>query len=426
MADKQAREDDHTYGDIPELDREGDRPTRPADKTKSRSTKNSKAAEKTTLPKGASGDKGARGDTDEDRARGKEDDVPGLSPSMEALLLKMHQNNQQMMQQMMMGLTGAVGDIKKSVEQIATTGAQDTTMSKKPARPTHTISEDEDSEEEEEEEEEADEKTDRENGKKEEETPEKKRDDEPEEEGQLGAEGEEDEADELITQIGSRFAKKEKHGHKINEKVAKLVLSGLEAKPVPEKIKEVADKCLPPENVPDLIAAEPSEEIKGIIVSEHSRRREKNFLNIPQDIIAGMQIMAQGMSTAYVAMKEGKKLEAKDVFKQMSDTFTMLADAHWSVTMRRRENIRPFMLQQYKQLCDEESEVPPSKYLFGRRVAKRMEAIDKVKRVQAKIQAVEEYPKKDFKEDKRDPKRTYKEWSDTSRFQGRFNKKPRN
>ena len=83
----------------------------------------------------------------------------------------------------------------------------------------------------EEEDEDAEEKTKEEN-KKEEETPKSKPDEESEEEGLLTAEGgDRDEADELIMQIGSRFAK-EKHGHKINEKVAKLVLSGLEAKPV--------------------------------------------------------------------------------------------------------------------------------------------------------------------------------------------------
>ncbi len=418
MADRSAKDSDN---DIPELEREGDKPTRQADKSKSRSTKNSKTAEKTAVSKGANIE------TEEDRTRGKQDESAGLSPAMQAMLLQMHQNNQQMMQQMMTGLTGVVGDIKKAVEKNGPAGAQDTIDKRKTtAKPIHDISEEEESEEEEEEEEPDDKPQDQD--KKEEEPPREKRDDEETEEGELGATG--DAADELIMQIGSRFAKKEKQGKKINEKVARLVTSGLEAKPVPDKIKEVAERCLPPENVPDLIAAEPSEEIKGIIAGEHSRRRERNFLTIHQDIIAGMQIMAQGMSTAYVAMKEGKKLEAEGVFRQMSDTFTMLADAHWNVTMRRRENIRPYMLQQYKQLCDEESEVPPSKYLFGRRVAKRMEAIDKVKKVQAKITAVEDWAKKDsykdHKEERKEPKRSYKEWSNSSHFQGRFNKKPRN
>ena len=92
------------------------------------------------------------------------------------------------------------------------------------------------------------------------------------------------------------------------------------------------------------------------------------------------------MNKAYVAMVEGRKLNADEVFEEMSDAFTMLTEAHWSVTLRRRENIRPYMLTQYKTVRDEDSDVPPSKYLFDKRVAKRMEAIDKVKKTQEKMQ----------------------------------------
>ena len=95
-----------------------------------------------------------------------------------------------------------------------------------------------------------------------------------------------------------------------------------------------------------------------------------------------MQILARGMNKAYLAMVEGRQLNLDTVFEEMSNAFTMLTEAHWSVTLRRCENIQPYMLQQYKALCNEDLDVAPPKYLFGKCVAKRMEAIDKMKKTQ--------------------------------------------
>ena len=54
-------------------------------------------------------------------------------------------------------------------------------------------------------------------------------------------------------------------------------------------MKEVEEKCLPPKNCEDLLAAEAGEEIRGIITSDYAHKREKNYLTIHRPIMAGMK-----------------------------------------------------------------------------------------------------------------------------------------
>ncbi len=109
MADKTTRDRDSSDSEIPELQREGDKPAKSQEKPKGRPTKTSKAAEKAAVNKQA-----------EDREdTGNMNTGPEGASPFEAMMIQMQQAQQaqqQMMTQMMAGFAGAVGDFRKAME----------------------------------------------------------------------------------------------------------------------------------------------------------------------------------------------------------------------------------------------------------------------------------------------------------------------
>ena len=99
-------------------------------------------------------------------------------------------------------------------------------------------------------------------------------------------------------------------------------------------------------------------------LNKTTKWNDVKYQQIHETIMLGMMPLIEVANTCLnTAMKKEQLTDAEGLFKKLSDSIAVLADACHEVGMTRKRALRPSMKEQYRSLCGQE--VPITRELFG-------------------------------------------------------------
>ena len=182
----------------------------------------------------------------------------------------------------------------------------------------------------------------------------------------------------LLKELAESLDDNEATGDNVKTQLADIVNKRWGKKLSPEKIKNFLGKYKTPANsCTDLVTARTENEI-WVQLNASKKKADLQVANIQQNL---QKIAIATVHTAndLLETKTGAKVDYNKLVTNMIDSIALLGHASHELTVLRRRRIQPALKQEYAALCS--MDIPPSKYLFGDDLAKRLRDIKETSKI---------------------------------------------
>ncbi|CAC5417745.1 unnamed protein product [Mytilus coruscus] len=192
------------------------------------------------------------------------------------------------------------------------------------------------------------------------------------------------EVNELMDETSEFYNDSEETSAAIEESLAKSVNTSLRSKIPDSKFKEIKLKYKRPENCQSLMIPSVNEEVWG---EKHAmvnaiRSRDLKLQKIMGYVIKGMIPAIETTNDILKAALKKNTFEPTKNLRKMTDGIRMFAASYTQLNQNRKENFKPIMVGKFKKLTYTNNSV--SDQLFGDDLQKKIEDIQKSKRISAK------------------------------------------
>ena len=182
----------------------------------------------------------------------------------------------------------------------------------------------------------------------------------------------------LLKELAESLDDNEATGENVKTQLADIVNKRWGKKLSPEKIKNVLGKYKTPANCTDLVTTRTENEI-WVQLNASQKKADLQVANIQQNL---QKIAVATVHTAndLLEAKTGAKVDHNKLVTNMIDSIALLGHASHELTVLRRWRLQPALKQEYASaLCS--MDIPPSKYLFGDDLAKRLRDIKETNKI---------------------------------------------
>ena len=171
--------------------------------------------------------------------------------------------------------------------------------------------------------------------------------------------------DENLLELESFFEMIDKKGGRIDTKLATIIDNGLCKQLSEEKIKEIGDKYLPPENTNNIRVPRTNQEIWKLLSKTQKGRDIK--LQKTQNIITKTITASVGMlDKLRKARKEKQEVNLKDFENTMTDIIRLSSACFTDVSYTRKESMKSGLIEKFRPLCTKnDTETNSTEFLFG-------------------------------------------------------------
>ena len=181
----------------------------------------------------------------------------------------------------------------------------------------------------------------------------------------------------LLKELAESLDDNEATGDNVKTQLADIVNKRWGKKLSAEKIKNFLGRYKTPANCTDLVTARTENEI-WVQLNGSQRKADLQVANIQQNL---QKIAIATVNTAndLLEAKTGAKVDHNKLVTNMIDSIALLGHASHELTGLRRRRLQPALKQEYAALCS--MDIPPSKYLFGDDLAKRLRDIKETSKI---------------------------------------------
>lgn len=171
--------------------------------------------------------------------------------------------------------------------------------------------------------------------------------------------------------LAEEFSVAEKTSPAIDANLADIVKSLLTEKLSKDKLAEVQNKYLRPENCTDLVAPKINKQIWQQLRQE-TRNSDSAFQKAQSLVLSGLYAILQLCNSS-----------SGDQRNVLTHTAVLLLSANRELNLKRRDLIRPDLNKQYASLCNPST--PVSSFLFGDDLNKEVEELTKSQKLSSKV-----------------------------------------
>ena len=195
-------------------------------------------------------------------------------------------------------------------------------------------------------------------------------------------ETEETNNDELLTQINASLSSSEETGPPVSEKLSTLANEKFQTEYSVEKRKEILQKYKVPSNCEQLFVPKVNPEIWGKL-SSNSKRSDIR-MSVLQDTLVKVS-SAIIVSVNDLLSHRHKKTcpDYKVLVPWLTDSVALIGHVHKERSFKRRDAIRPYLNQDFKQACSRT--LKPGKLLFGEDLSKTMQEVKATSKIMTNL-----------------------------------------
>ena len=167
-------------------------------------------------------------------------------------------------------------------------------------------------------------------------------------------------------------------GPEVSTQLADIMSNLLGKKLSDEKIKTRIDENAPPSNIPLLQPPRVNECIWELLKSG-PRSSDIRMRKIQVRLTRGLSALARLADKLLECKKKGSVPDLADSLNQCLQSFALIGNANYELSLRRRETLRSQLNSKYSRLCYQST--PVTTLLFGDDITKRVEDITKVQKL---------------------------------------------
>ena len=197
-----------------------------------------------------------------------------------------------------------------------------------------------------------------------------------------------EELDASLSLFAQDLTTDEDMGPDINNQLADILTNLLAKKMPDEKVKSRIEENPPPRNVPLLHPPRVNECIWELMKAA-PRSTDIRLRKIQVRLTRGLVGLARLAEVLLANKKKGTHPDMADCLNRCLQSFALLSNANYEISLRRRETLRSQLNPRYSRLCYPST--PVTSDLFGDDVQKLVEDITKVNKIGADIAQKYEY-----------------------------------
>ena len=192
---------------------------------------------------------------------------------------------------------------------------------------------------------------------------------------------------EFVKELSNEFVNDDETGPDVSPDLARLFQNMLRKAALEGKIRDKMARYPRPDNVPLLQAPKVNPEIWSKLKA-NTRSKDIKMQKCQTKIVKGLVPMAQLLDNLFEQRKQtGQSTQLDHNIQLALDSFQITSQASRELSLRRREQIRPDLNFQYRQLCSPQTEITTN--LFGDDLPKTVKDINETNRVGQRVT----YPK---------------------------------
>ena len=188
--------------------------------------------------------------------------------------------------------------------------------------------------------------------------------------------------DELLTQITISLSSSDETGPPVSEKLSKLVNDKFQTEYSVEKRKEILQKYKIPSNCTELSVPKVDPEIWGNLTG--NSKRSDIRMSVLQDTL--LKVSSAIIVTVGDLLGHREKKTSPDyktLIPRLTDSIALIGYVHNELSFKRRDAIRPFLNQEFKQACSRT--LKPGKLLFGEDLPKTLQELKATNKIMNKV-----------------------------------------
>jgi len=195
-------------------------------------------------------------------------------------------------------------------------------------------------------------------------------------------EDEEVDNDDLLSQITTSLSSSDESGPPVSEKLSKLVNDKFQTEYTVEKRKELTQKYKIPSNCHELFVPKINSEIWGKLNT--SSKRSDIRTSVLQDTLIKVSSAIIVTVDDLLSHREKKTSpDYKTLIPRLTDSVALIGHVHKELSFKRRDAIRPYLNQEFKQACSRT--LKPGKLLFGEDLPKTLQELKTTNKLMSSV-----------------------------------------
>ena len=175
-------------------------------------------------------------------------------------------------------------------------------------------------------------------------------------------EEEEDEISHELKELEQFFNIPESYGEDLHASVAPLIYNGISTAVNKEKVKEVVEKHLCPQNTPNLRVPRVNPQVWRMLPA-HAKTKDVQMQKMHMMMVKSVTITAKLFSVIIQQQKKGT-IATKSVTPLITDLLRIGSAIYTDFSQQRREAVKPYLNDECKELC-KPNEDSSTQFLFG-------------------------------------------------------------
>ena len=196
------------------------------------------------------------------------------------------------------------------------------------------------------------------------------------------SEDEEVNNDDLLSQISNSLSSSDDAGPPVSEKLSKLVNDKFQTEYTVDKRKEILQKYKVPSNCNELFVPKVNSEI-WTKLNANSKRSDIRT-SVLQDTLVKVSSAIIVTVNDLLSHREKKiSPDYKTLIPRLTDSVALIGHVHKELSFKRRDAIRPYLNQEFKQACSRT--LKPGKFLFGEDLPKTLQELKTTNKLMTSI-----------------------------------------
>lgn len=204
--------------------------------------------------------------------------------------------------------------------------------------------------------------------------------------GSVSEEGEVSDEDDTLNELESFYGAQKLKGAKIDDKLARVVDSGLtKCSPCENKLKEVCERYPAPENTKNILVPKTNPEIWKLL-NKGQRVRDARLQKTQSLVTKSITASVGLLNTVRCTRKSGGKPDLKNMENVLTDIVRLTSACFADINSLRKEGMKSGLSDQYKPLCSKSEEGESNELLFGENLADRIRDLGESSKMVNKLQ----------------------------------------
>lgn len=154
----------------------------------------------------------------------------------------------------------------------------------------------------------------------------------------------------------------ESFGPSIDGNIASRITKATTLPPKKDSFEKISKLYLTPSNAKSVCAPRIEEQLWATI-PQRARSADARAQHFQKNLIHGMLPYVGILKEVQIAVKEQRPVDTAHISRLTVDGITMCGFASYEMSMKRREELKPFFNPKYRGICNRS--IPPGEYLFG-------------------------------------------------------------